>query len=113
MRRVQNPGTKLFVLCIYTVIILFAFYLKLPCIWKYLFGVPCPGCGMTRAVFSAINGDFGASFSFHPMVFSLPLLLLYFIFDGRLFRRKAIDSAVLWMLLAGFLAQWVWKLFMW
>jgi hypothetical protein len=37
-------------------------------------GVPCPGCGMTRAVSHLVNGDLEAAFGFHPLV--IPLILL-------------------------------------
>ena len=28
---------------------------------------PCPGCGMTRSVLAAADGDFAASFQHHPL----------------------------------------------
>ena len=111
VRRVHNLKEKLLFLSTYTCIVFAAFYFGLPCIWQFLFGIPCPGCGMTRALFSVLRGDFSAAFSFHPMIFTLPLLPLYFIFDGRLFRKKQIDTIVLSFLLIGFLAQWIRKIF--
>lgn len=51
------------------------------CIFKFFFGVSCPGCGMTRACISALRLDFSAAFSYHPLwVALLPVLalLLYF-----------------------------------
>ena len=38
-------------------------------------GVPCPGCGMTRALSSATRGMLDASWHYHP--FGLPLLALF------------------------------------
>lgn len=44
------------------------------CMLRTLTGIPCPGCGMTRAVLSALHGDFGAAFAYHPLWVTLPLL---------------------------------------
>lgn len=32
------------------------------------FGLPCPGCGLTRAGFYLITGDFAESFRMHPLL---------------------------------------------
>ncbi len=37
--------------------------------------IPCPGCGLTRALSSAARGLFEQSWHFHP--FGVPLLLLF------------------------------------
>ncbi|MDD7645970.1 MAG: DUF2752 domain-containing protein [Ruminococcus bromii] len=42
------------------------------CPFRYLFGVACPGCGMTRALLAAVFSDFEAAFAFHPL---FPLLI--------------------------------------
>jgi len=41
-----------------------------------LFGMPCPGCGLTRATLAAVHGDFARAFHFHPLFFiATPLYL--------------------------------------
>ena len=52
------------------------------CPIKFLFGISCPGCGMTRALYSVVILDFAAAFEFHPLwplvpIFILLYLLLY------------------------------------
>ena len=37
------------------------------CPFLYFFGVPCPGCGMTRALIKACTFDFKAAFYYHPL----------------------------------------------
>ncbi len=37
------------------------------CIFKNLTGLPCPGCGVTRSVTSAVRGDFSGSFLHHRL----------------------------------------------
>jgi hypothetical protein len=41
------------------------------------FGLPCPGCGITRAFGCATHGLFSEAFGFHAL---WPLLLAYFVF---------------------------------
>ena len=79
------------------------------CIFQVAFGIPCPGCGMTRAILAAVRLDFCAAFSFHPMFWSIPVLYLYFLADNGLFRNK-VDKFVLWGIGAGFFAWWIWKI---
>lgn len=43
------------------------------------FGVPCPGCGLTRATMALLRGDLKAALGFHPLV-----LLLTPLFSGFL-----------------------------
>lgn len=42
-----------------------------PKLWQCIFhrfsGLPCPSCGMTRALFAAAHGRFKEAFAWHPM----------------------------------------------
>ena len=42
-----------------------------------LIGIPCPGCGLTRAWLAALGGRFAEAFAFHPLFPLLPPYLLY------------------------------------
>ena len=33
-----------------------------------LLGIPCPGCGLTRATLALVHGDFAAALRLHPLV---------------------------------------------
>lgn len=47
------------------------------CPFKAISGIPCPGCGMTRAVLSACKGDFREAFRYHPLwIVAVPLVLV-------------------------------------
>lgn len=47
----------------------------IPCPFKYLTGIDCPGCGFQRAVLALIEGDFHKSFLFYPP--AIPLLVFF------------------------------------
>ncbi len=48
------------------------------CPIRILFGLPCPGCGLTRAVTLLLSGQISASFSMHPMAIPFLLLIIFF-----------------------------------
>ena len=53
------------------------------CPIKYLTGVPCPGCGLSRALAALLRLDFRTALRFHPMVFVLPPVVLYALFGKK------------------------------
>lgn len=46
------------------------------CSSRMLFGVDCPGCGMTRAFISISHGDFRRAWHFNPGSFFVYLLIV-------------------------------------
>ena len=44
-----------------------------------LTGIPCPGCGMTRALFRLLSLDFAGAWYYHPRVFVIPPAILYLV----------------------------------
>jgi hypothetical protein len=47
------------------------------CLFKNIFGRECYGCGMTRAILSAIHFDFEAAFNFNKLVIIVLPLFIY------------------------------------
>jgi hypothetical protein len=39
-------------------------------------GLPCPGCGLTRACLAALRGDLALAFRLHPLFWLAPLILI-------------------------------------
>ncbi|HZF12779.1 MAG TPA: DUF2752 domain-containing protein [Thermoanaerobaculia bacterium] len=37
------------------------------CLWRRLLGIPCPGCGMTRALAHLAKGEWRAALAVHPL----------------------------------------------
>lgn len=48
-------------------------YLGSGCLFKALFGIACPACGMTRAYTSLLRLDFSAAFYYNPAWWTPPI----------------------------------------
>lgn len=66
---------------------------------------------MTRAARALVQLDFATAFSYHPMVFSMPLVIIYIFTNGRLFKKKIVDDIILICIGVGFVINYVIKLF--
>ena len=49
------------------------YLLDIGCIFRLMTGIPCPGCGMTRAWLAALRLDFAAAFAYHPLFWVVPI----------------------------------------
>lgn len=52
--------------------VLFVIYLIIGCPFRFLLGIPCPGCGMSRAYYAFFDGDFSKAFFNHPLFLLIP-----------------------------------------
>ena len=73
------------------VVIAVSFYLLImllltgnTCIIRGLTGIPCPGCGMTRAFGCLLRGQWSLSFQMHPMLLPWLAYFLYLFVWKRL-----------------------------
>lgn len=107
MRRISQLKQKLWASVGAAAVVLTMWWLRLPCIYRALFDVSCPGCGMTRAWMAALRLDFGAAFGYHWMFWSVPVGYVYFLLDGRVIGKRWADRLVLGLLVGGFLVNWV------
>ena len=49
------------------------------CKFKEVIGVPCPGCGITRALLCLLQLDFVGAFNYNPMIYCyIVSLFIYF-----------------------------------
>jgi hypothetical protein len=89
-----------------------------------LFGIPCPGCGLTRATLALMSGDVRRAVDFHPLVFVLaPLFFgalgaaaVSFVrgpapHSGRAWLTGRAVTAAGWSLLALVLGVWIARFF--
>jgi len=57
-----------------------------------IFGVSCPGCGMSRAIFSMLKLDFVSAYRYHPLFLLFTLATLYVVFRGAIQNRVKISD---------------------
>ena len=52
----------------------------IPCVFRLVTGLQCPGCGISRMLASLIRLDFAAAFRYNPVILlTSPILLFAFI----------------------------------
>ncbi len=54
----------------------------IPCPFKYLTGIDCPGCGFQRSVVALLRGNLKTSLQLYPAAIPLILLAIYVVADG-------------------------------
>jgi hypothetical protein len=65
----------------------------IPCPFKFLTGIDCPGCGFQRSVIALTQGNFHKSFDLYPAAVPLLLFFVYGIAD-KLFKLDTSKNAV-------------------
>lgn len=110
MLKIPNWKDKLLVGVIFLVALVIMYVFKITCPMLQFLHIPCPGCGMTRAWIHALQFDFSAAFSYHGMFWSMPVLLLYYLYDGKLLPWRWVDRLILILIAIGFAVCWILKL---
>lgn len=90
-------------------LVYFIFYLLgIGCPIRFLTGVSCAGCGMTRAWQSMLKLDFRAAFHFHPLVLLPVAFTVLFIIRGRI--NEKLYKAVVVVMIALVLGVYVFRM---
>ena len=53
------------------------------CVFLSLFDIPCPGCGMTRALFSVLRFDYIQALKYNVVISFMPYVFMYLFFDFK------------------------------
>lgn len=107
MRKINDIRYKLIITAAVIFFAVLMYIFKIPCIILSVTGIPCFGCGMTRALVAALKLDFTSAFSYHGMFWSLPILYLMFLFDGKIFKNKVANALIMAIILIGFVINWI------
>ena len=62
------------------------YHFGITCIFLELFGIPCPGCGMTRALLALLRLDILQAARYNVVIFFMPYVAAYVLLD---FKHKA------------------------
>lgn len=107
MKPYKNLKEKLIISAVILVYAAIRQLMGLPCILLRLTGYPCPGCGMTRALLAALQLRVVDAFQYHWMFWTLPLLYLCFLKDGKLFSTPLWNGILYAGIMTGFLINWL------
>lgn len=66
------------------------------CLVKRTIGIPCPGCGMSRACYYLLTMQFKTAFVYHPLVFVMPLIMSVLLFSGYGIFNRLYTSKIFW-----------------
>ena len=84
---VKEYGIAVAVLFVYTAFTNLGFHAFCPLI--IFCGLPCPGCGVTRAAVCLMTGRWQQAWQLNPMIFPIALTAVYFGWNRYLLGRKA------------------------
>ena len=82
----ENRLKKVVLINVGLILLLFLYYkiyikfnVGIPCLFKLITGYDCPGCGITRCLFSLINLDIKMAFNYNALVTILivPFIIYY------------------------------------
>ncbi len=88
---------------LFLLILLFVLYLfminkynfYIPCIFKKITGLYCPGCGITRCFLSLLKLDYYSAFRYNMLVFLLlPFLIFYVLYNIYLYITNEEDKII-------------------
>lgn len=79
------------------------------CPIKFLTGISCPGCGMTRALWHLLIGNLSLALTYHPLCVAMPpVAVLLILFTVRRWSRAR--TILLWVTAAALVAVYAWRL---
>ena len=106
-KHIKNPAEKITILISAFLGAVFLYLSGIGCVWRYFFKIPCPGCGITHALIAFFKGHFKEAFEYNYMFISVPFIVMYILYDGRLFKSKKADLFLLILISIGFLIHWI------
>lgn len=86
--------------------------LGIGCPIKFMTGVSCPGCGLTRAWLEVLRLDVPAAFAYHPLFWLVPPALVVAVASSKVRSpraRRALNAAIAVMVVA-LVALWAVRL---
>lgn len=70
------------------------FHFAIPCIFRTITGLKCPGCGVTHMLINMVQMNFADAFAANPVLFILQPAIYYFI--GKMYVCWVMDKNCKW-----------------
>lgn len=95
----------------FLIIIFFMWIFNVGCLFKSIIGIPCPGCGLTRATLAFLRFDLTAAFRYHPLFWLvIPFLLLVIYSKKPLFNSKKIEMIIYTVVILLFTGVYIYRM---
>jgi len=106
MKQLDKKKLKEYSTLAFTVLLVIAlmYVSGIGCPIRYMTGIPCPGCGMSRACVSLILLDFEQALRYHPMVYAMPIFVVLYIWARH---KGKSGNAILWIACALFIITYL------
>lgn len=82
--------------------------LNISCPIKFLTGVSCAGCGMTRAFISLLQGNIKEAFNYHPLFFLVPIFVIVYLEKDKI--PKKIFNIIVAIYIVAFITCYIIRL---
>lgn len=107
---IKDLWMAIIVLVVYTVLVNVIFHAFCPMV--IVTGLPCPGCGMTRALFYLATGRLHQSIYMNPMGIPIACIIIYFFWNRYIIGKKAKGMMLLVVVsIALLLIVYVWRMY--
>lgn len=79
-------------LAYFTIVYIVMWKTGITCVFLHFIGIPCPGCGMTRALRCVLQLDFASAWVYNPLIFCMPYVFAYIFLD---FKNKKVHNRII------------------
>lgn len=100
-KTMTSKQSAIYVILSFIVLILILYVTGIGCPIRFLFGVCCPGCGLTRAYVSLLHMDLKSAFIYHPLFILPPIIFAIYIsnVDNKIKNFVMVASVILFLVL--------------
>lgn len=106
---IKNDRISKILSLVLAIAVLVIFYYLVGCPIRWISGITCPSCGMTRAAISLLKFDFASAFNYHPLIFILPIIAIIYCIRNHL--TKKTQTIFLFIFIALFFIVYILRLF--
>lgn len=91
---------------LFVMLFLFSGFYKCP--FKLITGIPCMGCGMTRAWESVFVGEFQKAFLYHPLFWTVPIFIIIYFYKDKI--PSKLYGILIWTGIFAFLLVYIYRM---